>query len=263
MEGLKIWKKNSEAINEFIRNLPSNLMDDMKKRWEATVEETKHHIGEDYETGTKHFSNILVINLLLALTSIFDKSSRFKLENSLLIIRIAALMDHIPWIWSNVQYGAYHQAIRELRYVFESMLQAFYIDEGHPDSTLACKVELVKEIEKTKYRLYGQPLIDELDVSDKQSLKVLYRDLSKYVHCSLDELRGYLDLDTLNRHLMFGFQKELFNLCKVLTNQTLDVAYYLLCNQYPDITERLKKDKALKKYLKSLQCELTLNLLKR
>ena len=42
--------------------------------------------------------------------------------------------------------GLYRNAFHEIRYVLESVLQAYYIDKGHPEAEIIAKLEVLKEI---------------------------------------------------------------------------------------------------------------------
>ncbi|MGQ4894449.1 MAG: hypothetical protein ACP6IQ_07510 [Candidatus Njordarchaeia archaeon] len=71
----------------------------------------------------------------------------------------------MPLLCLLINMTAYHQAIREMRYILESFIQAYYLDDNHPDIGIKCKVEIIKEAER---ELYGVKLIDKLQVKRKK-----------------------------------------------------------------------------------------------
>lgn len=212
-----------------------NLIDSLKERYEVIAKETKKQTtDEEYVTWAEHFNNALAIVGAIIRIYVTEKQSQFKAENSLLYFRAIELLDHIAWIWTGVQYGMYHQAIRELRYVFESVLKAYYLDMEHPDASIAYKLEILKEQETTKSYLIGKRLINSVgkrlnlsQIINKQ-FQDLYRDLSRYVHCSYDELKPSIKQGKLKLRPRFIFDRELFNKYQELTNKTLAAVYFIL-----------------------------------
>lgn len=96
--------------------------------------------------------------------------------------RFLELLRSLRWHMTAVFSGAYESAIRDLRFVFEDMCQAVYLDQsfGHLEPE-----ERYKKI-RGEDRLRGRKLICKLDLpsnSEKQLVE-LYRNLCDYVHPS-------------------------------------------------------------------------------
>ena len=86
----------------------------------------------------------------------------------------------------------YHQAIREMRFLLESWLQAYYIDREYPKNTKEEKIKLLEENERQEDgRWYGSHLFSiALTGKLKKKVKYLYfGKLSKFVHSSSEELK--------------------------------------------------------------------------
>jgi len=101
-------------------------------------------------------------------------------------------------------------------------------------------------------------------------LKQLYQDLSKYVHCTYDEMLPFLQDGVPKARIIvhFKFQQALFDRCRTLTNHTLDAVYFTILSGIPEIKKTLKtfitvhmNSESPPPSLKSLQCDLTLKLL--
>lgn len=105
--------------------------------------------------------------------------------NILLAFRYIELQKHLQILNFNILSGSYHQSIRELRFILETFIQTYYIDKNHPNSSINCKLEILKEIDL----LIGSRLIDKTDLGKyKNDIKKLYSDLSKHVHSSFEKL---------------------------------------------------------------------------
>jgi hypothetical protein len=75
---------------------------------------------------------------------------------SLTFFRLLSFYRQIFWIEECIKGNAYHQAIRELRFMLDSLVQAYYVDKRHPTAKMQCKLEIVKELENL---LYGSRMI--------------------------------------------------------------------------------------------------------
>jgi len=220
--------------------------------YQTLAEETKSQAtAEELGTWSEHFTIAMV--LFGGISSLKSKSEG---ENSLIRWRTIDLLAHIPKIETSVRYGMYHSAIQELRFLFESMIQAFYLNEGHPDASITCKLELLKEIEK---QLYGIRLIDRTTLREKQHLKDLYGNLSKYVHNSYKELEPFIKAGKLERVSLFRFRKDLFDQCLNLTNRTLDAVYFIFSSGFPEIRAKIQNTPETRDQLEALHCILTLH----
>lgn len=159
----------------------------------------------------------------------------FERNNSLVFLRFLELQKQIKWFSACVFCGAYHSAIRELRYTLESMLQAYYLDTEHPLAERFCKLEILKEIEK---ELYGTKLIFKLDLPEKQELKEVYHILCKYVHSSFEEMKPLI---TQDKAILFKFDEDLFKKCLDLMDKVMDKVFYVVLKRFPILKNKLKR----------------------
>jgi len=226
----------------------------LKEVFEDVEKETRDKVDEKYYTWSEHYDNwISIAQLLLPGISEFDK------YNSMTFFRFVELQNQIVWILISVLYGAYHHAIRELRYVLDSMLQAYYLDKEHPEADMYCKLEILKEIEK---EMHGGRLINRLDIEYKDNLKGLYSVLSKYVHSSYEELKPVIEEGKVATRITPTFDEDLFNKCVDFTNQVMDAVYFVIFNRFPQLVSKIRDDTITKKSLKKLRCEMSLKSLK-
>ncbi|MHA1344261.1 MAG: hypothetical protein ACTSQG_09755, partial [Promethearchaeota archaeon] len=84
--------------------------------------------------------------------------------------------------------GSYRSINKELRFMIESICQAFYIDYNHISSPLETKFEILKALGNYGNFIGGR-LIDKtkLNGSLKEEIREVYGILSNYVHPSPEE----------------------------------------------------------------------------
>jgi hypothetical protein len=183
-----------------------------------------------------------------------------KVRNSLTFFRVVSFYREFHWIQNCLSSSAYHQCIRELRFVLDSIVQAYYIDERHHDSDMPCKLEIVKEIDRWGY---GGKLIEQTNLRHKQDLKDLYRELSTYVHGTHRELTSSVPKKPKKiADLIFEADGEMENLCIKLTNRTIDAIFFMTLNLFPGIFGPQAKQTRIKasfpRSMAEFECRLTL-----
>jgi len=219
------------------------------------AEETRSKVGNRIAVWSEHY--IIWIDMI---KPILKATSREEQLNSMLMARLLELNNELLWILSNIIYhGAYHQVIRELRFVLDSMMQAYYLDTEHPDVDILCKLEIIKEIEKWAY---GARLIERLPLQHKDRIGQLYSSLSKYSHSSYKEMEISIRRGKVGFRVTPSFDEELFSLCESLTHQVMDAIYLAVLNQFPYLCESLSSDEILIANLKNFGCQLALEYLK-
>lgn len=223
---------------------PSSIL---KNIFENAEKETFEK-GKDCFLCTEWYNNwIDIIRPILQV--LFEEEKK----KSLLIMRLFQFQKDLLWINKSIFSGAYHTAIRELRYIFEYILQAYYIDMNHSDSNIECKLEIMKEMKL----LHGNRLIEELKIENEDMLKKLYSNLSVFVHPSYKEL----STGEFGSRIAFGFDEELYNVCRELTNRTIDAIFYITLFKFSIIKEKIKENNLLTDSFKKFDCKLTLKLL--
>lgn len=217
--------------------------------------ETEEEIPEeDYYTWVEHHNNWIDLS-----GPFMNSLSEFDKYNSLLFFRFVELTKQLFWLHFSVLSGNYHQSIRELRYILESALQAYYIDREHPGTTMGCKLEIIKEIDK----LIGGRLIDRTNLEHKKEFKVLYSDLSKYVHSSYEELRPTIEKGEVDYRVTLAFNKELFYKCMELTNRVMDIFLFVMLSLYPKIIPAIGENQLLLRSLTENKCVLSVKFIEK
>ncbi|NQT55896.1 MAG: hypothetical protein HQ551_06675 [Desulfobacteraceae bacterium] len=118
----------------------------------------------------------------------------FSKRNELLFaIRLVEAFRIFNWIKVCLTCGSYQSVFRELRFMLDGVAQACYIDLNHSDTSLTSKLEVYKALGDIG-GFIGSSLFDRIKgFQEKQKLKDLYRDLSRFVHPSIEESRKWIE----------------------------------------------------------------------
>jgi hypothetical protein len=231
------------------------IFEEFDKYFTAVEEETKEKEKQiRYQLWIDWYSNW--IDLYRWLDGLVGE----KKFESLLVFRSFEFLKQMLWVCKCVHSGAYHTAIRELRFIFESFVQAYYVDKEHPDSEMVCKLEIIKEMDKL---IFGSKLIERTDLHNKKKLIDLYSELSKYVHSSYEQMKPPLKEGKIEPHILFTYDEELFNKCHTFTNKVMDALTFVLMSFENEMIVKIQKDKILMQILKENNCKLSLNLLRK
>lgn len=233
--------------------MAGDIVDFAKEMLEELEEETREKGGNKYYTWIEHLNNWIDM-----FPPHLRELSEFETYNSLMIFRLSELQNLIVWIMISVWYGKYHQAVRELRYILDSIGQAYYLDVEHPEASISCKLEIIKEIEK---QAFGSKLIDKLELDHKQDLKNLYSALSKYAHSSYQELEPLVKEGKATWRMTFAFDEDQFNRTAEFTNRVMDAVYLIMLRRFPEIARRVKDNAKVMKSMEELGCKLSLSYL--
>lgn len=117
----------------------------------------------------------------------------FSKRNDLLIaIRLVEAFRIFNWIKICLACGAYQSVFRELRFMLDGVAQAYYIDINHIDAPLSCKLEVYRALGEIR-GFMGRSLLDRIKgLPVKKELEDVYRDLSNFVHPSVEESRNWI-----------------------------------------------------------------------
>lgn len=179
-----------------------------------------------------------ILTQFMILSYEMRKNRKEECEHSLTFFRLVYFYHEFRWIRDCISQNAYHQAIRELRFILDSMVQAYYIDKEHPSTKMQCKLEIVKELD----RHYRGQLIEPTGLEHKETLKELYGELSGYVHSSYKELsalqsRSPRELESLK----FEQDPEMEKICEAFLNRAMDAVFFVALSLFPDISRPPKR----------------------
>lgn len=212
--------------------------------------ETQKRTKDDAFLWLEHYNSLIDV-----IGSVLTNISENEAGNSILVLRLMELQKTLSWLQLCAFSGSYRPLIRELRFVFESFNQAYYLDKSYPESHITEKHLILSKKEK---KLFGGKLIDKLDVKNKHEVKKLYSQLSKYSHSSFEELKPSIIDGKVEERILFEFDMQLFNICKNLTNQVIDLVFLLTFKKYPQSMKEFVSKAYSVYWLKQLKSKETL-----
>lgn len=137
--------------------------------------------------------------------------------------------------------GSYKNVAEITRYHFESLIQAFYVDQKHPDLNFECKMAILSEI-SDKQDYFTNRLITRIKVDSNKSLERFYGDLNKIVHPSHVDIPN---VDTMLKeiaHYESRIRPDEFERMLEITKQMSDCLLYLIFRGFPELKELANKD---------------------
>ena len=153
-----------------------------------------------------------------------------KRDELFIAIRLTECMRLFSWIKICLIFGSYQTIFRELRFMIDSMVQAYYIDINHFKASFESKLEVFKAL--SEYRNFiGSQLIDRTKLGNKEKLKKLYKELSDFVHPSynecIDMIRTSNNQVNLSELTLNVFNKKLLLKCiaksKDVCNEIIEI----------------------------------------
>lgn len=160
----------------------------IKKGYQKVIDEGSDYFDEIVDT-LKEISKEILEHI--AQTDPKLLANRY---NLLIAIRITECVKIFDWILLGLLLGTYRSVNKELRFMIESMCQAYYIDYNHFSTPLGSKFEILKALGNYGNFIGGQ-LIDKtkLNKALKKEIKEIYGLLSNYIHPSSKESRFLLE----------------------------------------------------------------------
>lgn len=159
---------------------------------------------------------------------------------------------------------AYYSIFRQLRFMLESVLQAYYIDKEYPEVNLQGKLSILKQMKRDK-KAIGKPLLEMTNLNShvKQKINGLYKELSDAVHPDYKDYLPFTKAQT-RKDVYFEWisrwalvpNPKLAQLCLQKLNQVMDIIYLLIFDTFGGNALIVFKD--IKEVLSRAECNLSL-----
>jgi len=160
----------------------------IKKGYQKVIDEGNDYFDEIVDT-LKEISKEILNHIAQT-----DPNLLANRDNLLIAIRITECVKIFDWILLELLLGTYRSVNKELRFMIESMCQAYYIDYNHFSAPLISKFEILKALGNYG-NFIGGKLIEKTKLNKplKKKIKEIYGILSNFVHPSSEESRLLLE----------------------------------------------------------------------
>jgi hypothetical protein len=171
--------------------------------------------------------------LFRLVTEVFREYSIDVLKSNLTYLRILEVQRSINWGLYATFSGAYEQAIRELRFVLEDVVQAIHIDRMCGDEELDIKVRKINTMRKKRHKWSDVVHGCDLPEAIEKKVRSLYGDLSGFIHPSFERVH----YATQNPRPVFKYKSELFELSRNFSTDVYDVVCAMFVLQFPEASD--------------------------
>lgn len=163
------------------------------------------------------------------------------------------LFKEIYWLQFLFYTGNYATAYRNLRYMWEMVSQAYYVDTQYPDLTLDEQFECAKRIEEE--RVYGWKVVSSalcmlLNKGDEEThalFKPLWDNLNIYVHPSTIQMDMVAEKD-FSVLVTDSFNQQLAKELQMMTDKVMDIIYAILLTKFPKAREHARNYKFINEW---------------
>lgn len=183
---------------------------------------------------------------------------------SLVGLRFCEMLPDMQLTLFSILSGGYFNAVRNLRFTFESMIHAVYLEDEYPEVFPGLFFEVINEqneeidfenhLEQKIVKKYPQKLnlirevtgfkvriIDKLaflEGKEKEKLKITYHKLSQLSHPSPNQIKKLLHEPGFA--FTHFYDEKLFNECADLTDEVMDVTFAIALYKFPALIPTIK-----------------------
>lgn len=220
--------KRIEELEKTLNNLYKNL--------DLIRKETITHLGNKDALHIIDFHANNWIDLIKWISSKYNGE-----EQKIVYLQFFRLFKEIYWLQFLFHSGNYPVIYRNLRYIWEMISQAYYIDSKHPHLSLDEQIEKTKEIEKTMYgwTLIESVLMDVLNINKEEMrtrFKPLWDYLNKHAHPSAKQM-DIVATEDFSSFVTDSFNENLARDALRATGEIFDIVDMIIFKKFSKIKE--------------------------
>lgn len=269
-----MWRDNilTRLINESLSHIMKKISKKIKKSSDSvSFISGEYKIFQEIEKETLEKNREKADILVEHLNNWFDTvipiiKNNPELSRSLIGVRFIGTFSEMRLTVFSILSGCYFQSVRNLRFIFESMIHAYYLESEYaeifpdlflevidqPDNIIdfqnRLEARLQNEYPQRKDRFrditgFRVKIIDNLPFlpDEKDRLKMTYHKLSSLVHPAPEQIKKIIE----NPDLIFTFfyNEEFFKECTELTDEVMDLTFAIVLHRFPDVKENIKTNK--------------------
>lgn len=209
-----------------------NILDNLYQHWQETRRETIAHLGEKEALKIIDFHANNWIDIVRWVSSEHPWEEQMNIVN----IQFLRVFKEIYWLQFLFYTGNYPTAYRNLRYIWEMMSQAYYVDTLYPGSTLDEQFQQVREME---LRTWGWnvvastlcKLLHRKGAKIQAQFKPLWDELNRYVHPSTVQMDLVAE-EEFSALVTDSFSESLAKDLQKVADRVLDIVYSIVLKKF-------------------------------
>lgn len=230
-----------------IRKLEKTL-DKLYKHWDETRRETIAQLGEDEALKILNLHGNNWIDIHSWISSQYNKDEQMNIVG----FQFFRLYKEIYWLQFLFHTANYSTAYRNLRYIWEMMSQAYYVDLNHPRLTLDEQLEKARQIEVNIYgwKIVMSTLCAAFNLSEieiRANFKPLWQELNKHVHPSALQM-DIVATEDFSGLITDSFNDNLARDCLTITNGVFDIVYAIMFKRFVKTIELARNYKFISEW---------------
>ena len=219
---------NAERIREV-----ENILDNLYEHWRQIRREAVEQLGERVALKIIDFHANNWIDIVKWISSKYKREEQM----NIIIFQFSRLFKEIYWLQFLFHTGNYPTAYRNLRYILETICQAYYIDGKYPDLTLDEQIEKTMEIERRipSWNIVSNALskaLNKTEMEIKIQIKPLWDGLNKYAHPSVRQMDSVAEQD-FSALVTDSFNEALARELLTVTDKVFDFVYAIVLRRFP------------------------------
>lgn len=187
-------------------------------------------------------------DLTVVFGCIVDKSDVEKTRQSLTFFRFLQSILYLKELFLLLMAAHYTSAIQILRYRLESMVQAVYLDQQHPNMSLSNKLCILEEI-SDKREYFTTRLVNMISDGHKKTVKEAYRALSQRTHPSHVDFPTVEELMASLKDAESSINCGEFDGAVDLIVRTYDMIFFLDIQIFKEAKEAVKSNPDVKEVI--------------
>lgn len=208
------------------------VLDNLYKHWRDVRRETIAGLSEKEAVKIVDFHANNWIDIVSWISSKYQKEEQMNIVN----FQFTRVFKEIYWLQFLFFAGNYPAVCRNLRFIWEMMAQAYYVDAKHPDLGLDEQFAMAKLIEEHTrgWNIVQPTLCKVLKTSGKNiefQFKPLWSELNRYVHPSVKQLDLIADKD-FSSLITDSFNEALAKDTLRITDNILDLVYAIVLSKF-------------------------------
>lgn len=229
--------------NQRLKDL-EKMLDKLYGHWRQVRRETIKHLGDREALKIVDFHGNNWIDIVGWVSAEYERKEQL----NILYVQWLRLFKEIYWLQFLFYTGNYATACRNLRYIWEMVSQAYYVDSEYPNLSLDEQFESVRGIEEE--RVYGWRivssalcrLLNKREEEVRALFKPLWDSLNMYVHPSATQTDVVAKQD-FSALVTDSFSEPLAKELEVITDRVMDIVYAIVLTRFPKAAERARNYK--------------------